>query len=265
MKTILNYIKNFINKFFDDGVPGIAAQTTFYFITAMFPLAIFIFSILSFIKIPPEQTMFFLLNALSPDAASVISELISSVPESITITITSGLLSLWSVSGAISTISRALNLFYGASEDRHFLVVRFYGVVFTLLMISAIIVTFGFLIFGTVIWDMISPYLLFSGILWNIIRFSIVIILVSSVIGALYSIMPNKKLGFKKVFPGAVFTSVTWTLSSFVFSFYVNNFSKFHVVYGGLTGIIILITWLYMTSYIILIGGEFNSIRHENI
>ena len=231
----MDYIKKFTNKFFDDGVPGIAAQTTFYFITAMFPLAIFIFSILSFIKIPADQTMFFLLNALSPDVASVISELIASVPENITITVTSGLLSLWSVSGAISTISRALNLFYGAHEDRHFLVVRFYGMV------------------------------LFSGIIWNITRFSIVIILVSTVIGALYSIIPNKKLGFKKVLPGAVFTSITWTLSSFAFSFYVNNFSKYHVVYGGLTGIIILITWLYMTSYIILIGGEFNSIRHKNI
>ena len=265
MKTFFDYIKNFINKFFDDGVPGIAAQTTFYFITAMFPLAIFIFSILSFINISPEQTMFFLLNALSPDAAAVIYELISSVPKNIAITITSGFLSLWSVSGAISTISRALNLFYNVNEDRHFLVVRFYGVIFTLLMIAAIIVTFAFLIFGTVIWDMISVHLLFSGILWNITRFSIVIILVSSVIGALYSIMPNKKLKFKMVLPGAVFTSITWTLSSFAFSFYVNNFSKYHVVYGGLTGIIILIMWLYMTSYIILIGGEFNSIRHGNI
>lgn len=265
MKTFLNHIKNFINKFFDDGVPGIAAQTTFYFITAMFPLAIFIFSILSFIKISPEQTMFFLLNALSPDAAAIIYELISSVPQNLAITITSGLLSLWSVSGAISTISKALNQFYDVTEDRHFLAVRFYGVIFTLLMIAAIIVTFGFLIFGTLIWDMISIHLLFSGIIWNITRFSIVILLVSTVIGALYSIMPNKKLGFKMVLPGAVFTSVTWTISSFAFSFYVNNFSKYHVVYGGLTGIIILITWLYMTSYIILIGGEFNSIRHENI
>ncbi len=265
MKTFFDYIKKFINKVFNDGVPGIAAQTTFYFITAMFPLAIFIFSILSFINIPPEQTMFFLLNALSPDAASIISQVISSVPKSITITITSGLLSLWSVSGAVSTISRALNEFYGVTEDRHFLLVRFHGVVFTLLIIAAIIVTFGFLIFGTVIWDIISPYLLFSGILWNITRFSIVIILVSSVIGALYAIMPNIKINFKKALPGAVFTSVIWTLSSFVFSFYVNNFSKYHVIYGGLTGVIILIMWLYMTSYIILIGGEFNSIRHENI
>ncbi len=263
MKIKLSYIKDFINKFFDDGVPGIAAQTTFYFITAMFPLAIFIFSILSFIKIPPEQTMFFLLNALSPDVATIISDLISSVPESITITITSGYLSLWSISGAITTISRALNRFYGVEEDRHFLIVRLYGVVFTLLLIVSLVITFGLLIFGTIAWDLISKYLLYSDLIWNITRFSVIIILVSSVFGALYTIMPNKKIRFNKVLPGAVFTSMLWTISSFVFSFYVNNFSKFHVIYGGLTGIIILIMWLYMTSYIILIGGEFNSFKNK--
>ena len=67
----------------------------------------------------------------------------------------------------------------------------------------------------------------------------------------------------RSVLPGALFTSVIWLLGSFLFSWYISNFSNYNKTYGSLASIIILILWLYITSFIIIIGAEINAIIHQ--
>lgn len=60
--------------------------------------------------------------------------------------------------------------------------------------------------------------------------------------------------------PGAVFVTLGWITVSLAFSFYVNNFANYSRIYGSLATIFVLMTWLYISSIIIIIGGEINSV-----
>ncbi|MNN58498.1 hypothetical protein D3C81_1735470 [compost metagenome] len=60
--------------------------------------------------------------------------------------------------------------------------------------------------------------------------------------------------------PGAMFSTIGWIITSILFSIYVNQFSDFTKTYGSLGGVMILLIWLYISSIIILAGGEINAI-----
>ena len=75
----------------------------------------------------------------------------------------------------------------------------------------------------------------------------------------LYRFTPNKKLTFKDVMPGAVVSTFCWIIASFCYSFYSSNFARYDIIYGSLGGIIVLMTWVYLSSWTILIGCEINA------
>jgi membrane protein len=76
----------------------------------------------------------------------------------------------------------------------------------------------------------------------------------------LYWIAPSRRLRLKEVMPGALFSTVGWIVTSVLFSVYVNQFSDFTKTYGSLGGVMILLIWLYISSIIILAGGEINAL-----
>ena len=71
-------------------------------------------------------------------------------------------------------------------------------------------------------------------------------------------IVPNLHLGFREVWPGALFSLVAWVLVSWCFSFYVDNMARYSVLYGSLAAIIVLMLWLYIVSMILLMGPQLN-------
>ena len=71
-------------------------------------------------------------------------------------------------------------------------------------------------------------------------------------------VVKNKKLS--KVLPGAIFTTIAWIGISIAFTFYVNNLSNYSALYGSIGAVIVLMIWLFLTSMIILLGGEINAI-----
>lgn len=75
----------------------------------------------------------------------------------------------------------------------------------------------------------------------------------------LYKYTPSRKLRTKEVLPGSIFTTISFGITSFIFSFYVNNFGNYSKLYGGIGAIIILMTWIYLFSVILLLGGELNA------
>lgn len=69
---------------------------------------------------------------------------------------------------------------------------------------------------------------------------------------------PGRIFCHKDVIPGSIIATLAWFLISFFYSYYTNNYSNYEVIYGSIGGIIVLITWLYLSSWSILIGLEVN-------
>jgi len=269
-------IKRFINKyppfkkvahvllkFLEDDIWGLAAELTFYLITSFFPFAILLLSLFSITPLSAEETLFKLFSALPKDVYDTIISMLTGIEINLTIVILSGVIALWSMSGAISTINKGLNRMYRTKESRNQLIIRSIGVLFSFLLAITIVLTFSMLILGNLIGALLLRFFPSVNLLWDLLRIIFMFFVMFCVFAAIYKILPDKNLKFKNVLIGSLFTTLLWSSSSLIFSFYIDNFSHHHIIYGSLAGIVVLVTWLYMTSFIILTGGEINSILYH--
>jgi membrane protein len=95
---------------------------------------------------------------------------------------------------------------------------------------------------------------------WDIAKWPVLVLAVSVMIALLYYATPNvKHPKFQWVSPGSLLAVVTWIVVSALFAFYVSNFSSYNKTYGALGGVIVFLTWLWITNNVILLGAEVNA------
>jgi membrane protein len=248
----------------EDDVSGLASQLAYFFLLSLFPLLIVIVTVLPYLPISevdilgvirdfaPGQTMTLIESNLKEIMANQNGKLLSF-----------GVIgTLWSASNGINAIVRALNKAYDVKESRHFLVARGMAILLTFAMIFVFILALLLPVFGREIGlFLFSEFGLSSEFLslWNTIRWLVSSVILFIVFTVLYWIAPNKKMKCISVIRGALFTTVGWVLTSFAFSFYVGNFGQYSATYGSIGAIIVLMIWLYLSGFIIILGGEINA------
>jgi len=266
LKPIIPQImKELYCRFQDDEVPALGAQLTFYIILSFFPFLIFLFTILSYTPINSDAFLLDLSHLLPREAYLIVHKTIKEILKVRNTTLLSfGMITtLWSASNGVNSIIRGLNKAYDEEETRSFLVLRGISLFFTIALTTSIAFSLSFLVFGEILGFYlfsiigISPWF---GISWSIFRYFIMIITILIVFIFLYKHMPNRQLTFKEVLPGTIFSTFFWILLSILFSKYINHFGKFNIMYGSIGGIIILLLWMYISSIVILLGGELNAV-----
>mgnify|MGYP001565638376 FL=1 len=127
-----------------------------------------------------------------------------------------------------------------------------------MIILSITMIVFGKII-GIYVFGLVGAKALFN-IVWSLLRYCIPFAMMFITFFLIYEYVPNSKLKFNNIMVGTIFTTVGWIVTSLLFSFYINNFANYEKVYGSLGGVIALIIWLYISTLIILIGGELNAI-----
>jgi membrane protein len=204
------------------------------------------------------------LSALPQDAQPLIRDQLTSIAAgnsgalSFTL-ILSIVLALWTASGGVGNLMAAINVAYDEEESRGFvkrrgtaLVLTFGAIIFVLLtlaLVAVIPIVLGVLNLGT-----------FIDVIVQIIRWVLLIVLVIVALAIVYRVAPDRDAPqFKWTSVGALVAAALWVLGSVAFSLYVNNFGNYNKTYGALAGVVILLLWLYLTSYIVLLGAEINA------
>jgi len=251
----------------DHEVMAIGAQLTYYLILSVFPFLIFLLNVIGHISIVDSSFLDDMLILL-PAQTQV---LVESIVNEITVESTDKLmsfsifLSLWSGSLGISAIIRAINKAYNINRRRSYIRQKIVSIIFAIALVILLVVVLLTLVFGELIGNIIFSYIGATNIfyeIWESIR-KIIPLLSMIIIFALlykYSILPKERNGLKLIhtLPGSVFTTVGWIIASRLFSYYVNNFANYSKTYGSLGGVIVLLVWLYITSIMIVLGGEIN-------
>ena len=96
-------------------------------------------------------------------------------------------------------------------------------------------------------------------IVYNILKLPISFIFIFFAIKLMYTIAPDKFVKGRDVTYGALFTTVFWVISSRIYTYYITHFAKFDVFYGNIANLIILLLWLYLLSYIFVLGMALNA------
>jgi membrane protein len=179
-------------------------------------------------------------------------------------------LALWGVSGAFRSIMEAMNVMYEVEEDRP--AWKMYGIsIFISLAVVVLMLTaFGIVIFGGSVGGGLAGAIGLKGTfeaVWRIIQWPIVACIVLFTFAIIYFFAPAAKQKFAWISPGAILAFAFWLLFSLLFSFYVGNIGgdSYNETYGSLTGVILLLLYIYYSAFIMLIGAEMNQVIEWHI
>ena len=251
-------------RFKDDDLPSLSAQLTFYLLFSLFPFLLFLLNLLSYTAVSPEAFTESVARFLPGDVNTFFRELVSEMlgARSAALLSISAVAALWGASRGIHAISACLNKACDKNEDRPYWKVTAITVFFTVSIAVMVMVTLLFLIFGRIIGRNVLGYLNAQEALpwlWTLLQYAFPLVMMFLVFFLLYKIIPNCRLTRREVLPGALFSTVGWILTSMAFAFYVNHFSGFTRIYGSIGAVILLMTWLYISSIVLLLGGEINA------
>ncbi|HCW3273616.1 TPA: YihY/virulence factor BrkB family protein [Listeria monocytogenes] len=245
-------------------VSGNAAQLAYYMLFSIFPMLLIAATLLAYLHID-KDSVFNMIKEFAPD------QIMDFLEENLNNLLTQkngGLLSigiiatLWSASNGMNAVMKSLNKAYGVTNKRNYVVQRLLSMFFTLAMLATVGATLLLLVFGQQIGMFLINHLNFSEdflSFWNNLRWTVTLIVIFVVFTFLYWVAPNRRSTLISVLPGALFSTIGWTVASLGFAYYVNNFGNYSATYGSIGVIIILMLWFYLTGIILMVGGELNA------
>ncbi|WP_406242631.1 YihY/virulence factor BrkB family protein [Tissierella carlieri] len=262
------FLKEFLFRMKDDSVTAIGAQLSYFLVLSIFPFLIFFLNILSYTPIAREDVLHSIIVLLPLDTQRLIATLVIETinTSNQTLLSLSAITGIWAASKGIMALIRVLNKAYDVEETRSYLELRGLAVLFTIALLVLLVIVLLTLVFGEVLGNKLFDFLGITQkfiIFWQYFRVIISLSFMVLIFALLYRYIPSirngKKINFKHAMPGAIFASLGWIITSTIFSYYVNNFGNYGKTYGSLGGIIVLLIWLYISSIIIIMGGEINA------
>ena len=182
---------------------------------------------------------------------------------SITLVAVGGALAIWSLSGAMQNVMWALNLAYGRDETRGFVRRRIVAAGMAVFALMASALALGLLVLGPHLSRWIGDALGAKSvveIVWWAAQWPILIgglLLAFSVILYLGPNVQHPRWQFVSF--GAVFAVVMWLLASGAFAFYASRFGSYNKAWGSLSAVVVMLTWLWLSSVALLFGAEINA------
>ena len=262
---MLKNSKELLCRVIDDDITALAAQLAYDLLLSFFPFLLLLISMLGYSNLQSTDVLVYLQRIMPKSTFDLIYTTVISVLDS-----TSGhLLSLsiigtiWSGSSGFRAVIKGLNKAYDEEETRPYWKIIAISILFMLGLVIAIIVGVALVVFGQMIGKVIASHLNLSSsfiLNWDIIRYLVSLCGMAFTFAALYHFTPCRRLTWKEVLPGAIVSTLGWLISSLGFAYYVNGFSNYSSIYGGIGAVIVLMLWLYITSVIILLGGEVNAL-----
>jgi len=255
---------NIVRRCSEDDVSGNAAKLGFYFLLSLFPLLIFLTSMIGFLPGVQDSLLDGLSRVVPPEAMKLVRNTLADVVSNRSGGVLSlGLIaSLWSASSGVASLMEALNRAYEVTEKTPFWKRRMKAVALTLA--AALLVACGSLL--------IMTGHRVGGWLEHSFQISAALAFISTVMGyltgfglsllgiqALYYFGPQKSRERRRVNPGALIAAVGIVIGSLLFSFYVRVGPSASATYGSLGAVVTLMLWLYLVGLMLLLGGEINS------
>jgi membrane protein len=267
----LRLLIDLYRRFRDDDVPALGAQMTFYLILSFFPFLIFLLTLTAYTPLSREEVAVDIIAIVPASAQVLVQNLLNElIQEKNTTLLSLGMAAaIWTASSGMMAIIRTLNKAYEEMEHRAYWKIRLMAIGYTIGFTIAIIFSFVLLVFGKLLGQLAYRTLHLSAdfeLWWNPLKYGLSLLIMCVIFSLLYYSAPSRRMKFKEVIPGSIFATFGWIIVSLLFSFYVNRFGNYDTTYGSLGGIIVLLIWLYLSSIILLLGGELNAsityIRH---
>ena len=268
-KTFFSKVKQCLVFYFDEAIAGNAAELSYYFLFTFFTLIMAISAAVIMLKFNDEAFYILLVKIFPKQVYSLIDDFISYIKgvSNLSFFFLGIFLAIYSMSRYINSLKRKIRSIYRSQPMYNPVFEWVISAAFSALIIIGLLFTFVLQITGKSVLTFLASFIPFisdSFIDFYLgIRFFIIGSYIFILFCLFYKVLPNKKLKFKNILPGSVFSSVCWVLISYLFSFYVDNISNYSVVYGSIGAFIVLLSWIYFLNNTILIGAVINRVFEQ--
>lgn len=246
-------------------LPG---QIAYFLILSIFPIITILGMLTSLFQISFDSILQFAGQILPEQVVSILNPYINShITTNVVLTLVIGF--LLASNGPHSIIVAADTLY--DIKGKSYFQTRVKAIFMTIILLIVVIIMVVGLAFGNTIIKSLLALGLFEDIgpkIYNIyilFKWPTAFLLIFLCVKLLYTMAPDKQIPSAHVNRGAGFTTICWTVVTLIYSFYINNFSHYDLFYGSLANIIILMMWVYIISYILVIGIAINSDVYKKV
>ena len=256
----------------EDRLTGLAAEASYNFFFSLFPFLLFATALIG-VFVDQRSTITWIMDQMERVVPDEALSLVRGVVTDVVFTNSkSGIISLgllltaWSGSNVFRSLMDTLNLAYDVEESRPFweraLLSLGAIVVLGALMLVASTVMLG----GPEILDWLGRHLHLPTSrvdFWIVLQYPVAFAILVLAFFMIYRFLPNLKQSAKQILVGSVVATVLWLLVTLLFRLYVTNFGSYNKTYGTIGAVIVVLTWMYLTMLVILVGGELNAELHR--
>lgn len=266
--TPLQLIRLAVKKIGEDELSTRPAALSYYFLGALFPMLLFLLSLLGLFAGAGTQFRDTIIASLARVLPGTASNLIGNVLHQVIksssgIKLAAGIVgALWSASGGVAAVVTSLNKIYRTNETRPWWKQKLTVVGLTVALAALIIVALVLVLYGGKIGQFLANHVGLGSVFavaWKILHWPVAFAAMFLSYSIIYYFGPD--LAERKwywVTPGAVVGVALWLVASIGFRVYLQFFNSYSATYGSVGAVIILMLWLYITGVAILVGGEIN-------
>ena len=252
-----------------DEIVDRSAELAYYFLFAMFPALILLSAMFSLFATTSARAnlelMLYLAKVIPPAAfASVETAFSQTTRESSTGHIVfGGIAAVWAATYGMSSAQTVLNVIYRAKESRPYWKAKAIAMICTMAIFVLVCSAMLLLILGDDLAKFLSSDLMFNPLLlalWKVVKFVAAMFFMSLVFSITYRWGPaGNERRWRWISPGAIVGIVGWLAVSLGFRIYLHFYDPYASTYGSFGAVIVLLTWFYVSGFMLLLGAEINS------
>jgi len=277
--SLYKFINLFLHNFNEDEIMDRSYGVAFNFILAIFPAIIFLFTLIPYIsvyfpEITTETIMQFLKDACPPNMYETISSTVLDIVSNhrgglLTFGV---VLALYTSTNGMSALMRAFNASYRTVEKRNWFRAKLTALGLTLVLSLVVFLAIILIFVGTIALNYVAEHIEqfshfnidhYTLFLFHVFRFAIIFIVFFIAISCIYYFGPSIHYNWNFFSIGSFLTTLSVLGLSYVFSYYIANFSSYNKVYGSIGALIALMAWIQLMTLVLLIGYEINATLHS--
>ncbi len=262
LRRLWRFGKQFGKRLKEDRVRAHAAEAAFFTILSFFPVLMLFLHLIQFTPLNQEQVIY-LIEEITPfEMEGVLRSTVEGYGVSTSAMLSwTAVVALWAAGKGVMGLSDGLNAIYRIEQMKNYVLIRIRSACYVIFTLLSLLLSIGILVLGYRIqfflrqqFAIIETYKAPVLILSLLFTASVLVVLFT----LMFMFLPFQRRKFRTQIPGAVFTTLSWTMFSYAFSVYLDFAENLSRMYGGLTILAVAMLWLYFCMYLFFMGAEIN-------
>lgn len=256
------YVRSGLERYSKLDMGNLSAALTYYIMLAIVPFLLFVATVLAGVGrgLINRESVQSILDLLPPSLLPYLKNILEVLERGVSVSASIGVVALmWSASRGFAVLVSSLDRVYGNTlNPAKYLLRQLLSLVVTILVAFSMLVILFVMSFGSTFIHTLNNWLgmeLMSGIWVNLLSYGVSFTYLMLLFSCLYHFSAKRKIPFRFALLSAGMVAFAWGLLSYGFSIYLDRFARYSIIYGSITGIIILMLWLYLCANLLLIGS----------